>query len=64
MTPFDVYASLAHIPIGNKLNEMKLFLDENNKGEPVFRSIEGNSRNCQFYKDVWIDEHFCSCLKD
>lgn len=64
MTPFDVFASLAHISIGNKIKEMKLFLDENSKGESVFRNIEGNTRNCQFYKDVWLDEHFCSCLKD
>ena len=62
MTPYDIYASLVHISLGNKLNEMKLFIDENSKGESVFRNIEGNSRNCQFYKDVWIDEHFCSCI--
>lgn len=62
MTPYDIYASLVHISLGNKLNDMKLFIDENSKGDSVFRNIEGNSRNCQFYKDVWIDEHFCSCI--
>ena len=64
LTPFDIYASLVHIAMGNKINNIKIFLDENSRGESIFKMIEGSFRNCNFYKNDWIDEKFCSCLKD
>ena len=64
MTPFDIYASLVHIPLGTELNQISLFLDENNKGESVFKNIEGNDRNYNYYKDYWIDSKYCACLKE
>ena len=65
VTPFDVYISLVNIAVGNKINNIKLFIDENsNKGESVFDVIDGKSRNCQFYKNYWMDEQFCMCLND
>ena len=63
ITPFDIYASLVHIPIGNKIDKIKLYLDENNKGESVFKIIDGNERNNEFYKDYWINEKYCNCLR-
>ena len=65
ITPFDIYMSLVNIAVGNKINNIKLFIDENsNKGESVFDMIDGNSRNCQFYKKYWMDEQFCMCRND
>ena len=64
MTPFDIYASLVHIPLGTELNQVSLFLDENSKGESVFKNIEGNDRNYNYYKDYWIDSKYCACLKE
>lgn len=65
ITPFDVYISLVNIAVGNKINNIKLFIDENsNKGESVFDMIDGNSRNCKFYKNYWMDEQFCMCLNE
>jgi hypothetical protein len=64
LTPFDVFASLVHIPLGNKIKNLKLFLDENNKGESVFKLIMGDQRNNLFYKNYWADDKFCSCLKE
>ena len=65
ITPFDVYMSLVNVAVGNKINNIKLFIDENsNKGESVFDVIDGNSRNCQFYKKYWMDEQFCMCRND
>ena len=65
ITPFDIYISLVNIAVGNKINNIKLFIDENsNKGESVFDMIDGKSRNCQFYKNYWMDEQFCMCLND
>ena len=64
LTPFDVFASLVHIPLGNKIKNLKLFLDENNKGESVFKLIMGDQRNNLFYKNYWGDDKFCSCLKE
>ena len=65
ITPFDVYVSLVNIAVGNKINNIKLFIDEkSNKGESVFDIIDGESRNCQFYKNYWMDEQFCMCLND
>ena len=64
MTPFDIYASLVHIPLGTGLNQISLFLDENNKGESVFQNIEGSDRNYNFYKDYWIDSKYCACLEE
>ena len=62
ISPFDIYASLVHIPIGNKNNKIKLYLDENNKGESIFDPIDGNSRNPEFYKDYWINEKYCTLV--
>ena len=64
VTSFDIYATLSHIALGNTINKIKLYLDENNKGESVFRIIEGNERKCEFYKEYWMDEKFCCCMKD
>ena len=64
LTPFDIYASLVHIPLGNKINNVKLFLDEENKGESVFKIIIGDDRNDLFCEDYWGDEKFCACLKE
>ena len=63
ITPFDIYASLVNIPLGNQINKMELFLDEKGKGESVFKNIDGNERNSEYYKDYWIDEKFCACIK-
>ena len=64
VTSFDIYASLSHIALGNTINKVKLYLDENNKGESVFKIINGDERKCELYKDYWIDEKYCSCLKE
>ncbi len=64
VTSFDIYATLSHIALGNTINKIKLYLDENNKGESVFKIIEGNERKCEFYKEYWMDEKFCCCMKD
>ena len=64
LTPFDIYASLVNIPLGNKFKNVKLFLDENYKGESVFKLIIGGQRNNLFYKNYWIDDKFCSCLEE
>ena len=63
ITPFDIYASLVNIPLGNQIKKMSLFLDEKGKGESVFKNIDGNERNSEFYNDYWSDEKFCACLK-
>ena len=63
MTPFDIYASLVNIPLGNEIKDVKLFLDEKNKGESVFKAIDGGERNNMFYKDYWSDDKFCACLE-
>ena len=63
ITPFDIYASLVHIPIGNKNSKIKLYLDENNKGESIFNPIDGNVRNSEFYQDYWINEKYCTCVQ-
>ena len=62
ITPFDIYASLVHIPMGNKVNKIQLYLDENNKGESIFKIIDGNDRSNEFYKNYWINEKYCICL--
>ena len=63
ISPFDICATLFHIPIGNKNNKIKLYLDENNKGESIFNPIDGNVRNSEFYKDYWINEKYCTCVQ-
>ena len=64
VTAFDIYASLSHIAVGNIKDKIKIYLDESNKGESVFRIIDINERRCEFYKDYWMDENYCSCLKE
>ena len=64
VTAFDIYASLSHIAVGNIKDTIKIYLDESNKGESVFRIIDINERQCEFYKDYWMDENYCSCLKE
>ena len=58
VTPFDVYTSLVHIAMGNKIKEIKLYLDEGKRGESVFKKIESNERNCETYNS-WMDNGFC-----
>ena len=58
LTPFDVYTSLVHIAMGNKIKEIKLYLDEGKRGESIFKNIEKNERNCKAYND-WMDNGFC-----
>ena len=64
LSSFDIYATLTHIAMGSNINKIKLYLDEDNRGESIFRIIDGNERNCNFYKNYWIDEEFCVCLKN
>ena len=58
VTPFDVYMSLVNIPFGNNNKNIKLYLDEDKKGESVFKRIEANERNCKFYSE-WMDNDYC-----
>jgi len=58
LTPFDVYTSLVHIVMGNKIKDIKLYLDEGKRGESIFKNIEKNERNCKAYND-WMDNGFC-----
>ena len=58
LTPFDVYTSLVHIAMGNKIKDIKLYLDEGKRGESIFKNIEKNERNCKYYND-WMDNGFC-----
>ena len=58
VTPFDVYTSLVHIAMGNKIKDIKLYLDEGKKGESIFKKIEKNERNCEFYND-WMHKDYC-----
>ena len=58
VTPFDVYMSLVNIPNGNNNKNIKLYLDEDKKGESVFKRIEANERNCKFYSE-WMDNDYC-----
>ena len=58
LTPFDVYTSLVHIAMGNKIKDIKLYLDEGKRGESIFKNIEKNERNCKAYND-WMDNGFC-----
>jgi len=48
--------------MGNKVNKIQLYLDENNKGESIFKIIDGNDRSNEFYKNYWINEKYCICL--
>ena len=58
VTPFDVYTSLVHIAMGNKIKDIKLYLDEGKRGESIFKKIESNERNCETYNS-WMDNGFC-----
>ena len=58
VTPFDVFASLVHIATGNKINEIKLYLNKNNIGVSVFKQIDSSERDCKLY-DGWMDKDFC-----
>ena len=58
VTPFDVFASLVHISTGNKINEIKLYLNKNNIGVSVFKQIDSSERDCKLY-DGWMDKDFC-----
>lgn len=58
LTPFDVYTSLVHIAMGNKINDIKLYLDEDKRGESIFKKIERDQRNCEFYNG-WMDNDYC-----
>ena len=58
LTPFDVYTSLVHIAMGNKIKDIKLYLDEGKRGESIFKNIEKNERNCKYYND-WMENGFC-----
>ena len=58
LTPFDVYMSLVHIAMGNKMKDIKLYLDEGKRGESVFKNIEASERNCEFYNE-WMDNDYC-----
>ena len=58
VTPFDVYMSLVNIPFGNNNKNIKLYLDEDKKGESVFKKLEANERNCKFYSE-WMDNDYC-----
>ena len=58
ITPFDVYKSLVHIAMGNKIIDIKLYLDGGKRGESVFKKIEKNERNCDFYSD-WMNKDYC-----
>ena len=64
ITPFDIYASLVHIPLGNKINNIKLNLDENNKGKSIFKNIDGKQRNYGLFQEFWIDEKYCACSEE
>ena len=58
ITPFDIYTSLVHIAMGNKMKDMKLYLDEGKRGESVFKKIEKSERNCEFYNE-WMNNDYC-----
>jgi hypothetical protein len=58
VTPFDVYMSLVHITMGNNIKDMKIYLDEGKRGESIFKKIENNDRNCEFYIE-WMNKDYC-----
>ena len=58
VTPFDVYMSLVHITMGNSIKDMKIYLDEGKRGESIFKKIENNDRNCEFYIE-WMNKDYC-----
>ena len=57
VTPFDVYMSLVRIVIGNNIQKIKLYLDENKRGESLFKFIDKNDRNCEFY-NKWMEKDY------
>ena len=61
VTPFDIYASLVNIPLGKKISDIKLNVDEKNKGKSIFKEIDGKQRNYAFFKEFWVDEKYCAC---
>ena len=34
-----------------------------NKGESMFKRVNGKGRNCEKYNDDWKEKKFCKCSK-
>ena len=69
VTPYDIHDTMIHIIYGDK-NALVMTKDGDkrgysvrNKGESMFKSVEGKERNCEKYKDDWRDKAFCKCSK-
>ena len=69
VTPYDIHDTMIHIIYGDK-NALVMTKDGDkrgysvkNKGESMFKSVEGKDRNCEKYKDDWKDKAFCKCSK-
>ena len=69
VTPYDIHDTMIHIIYGDK-NALVMTKDGDkrgysvkNKGESMFKRVNGKGRNCEKYNDDWKEKKFCKCSK-
>ena len=61
ITPYDIYHTLIHIALGDKINEININLSKN-YGESLLKPINYSLRYCQsIMYDSQIDSELCNC---